>query len=754
MNIRIALRRALRALDQPSGQLWPWGVLHHGTRVALLVAIAFLVHLMFPLAPGPDLPTLEEGMVAEEDLIAQTAFSVPKPPAQLAEERDHAAGGVIPVFEYRESAMDSILGQLDSFMARVDSAANSVEDEEESRRRVANLLSSYGIRPPPAGVDLIHDPEGRERIARVMESVVREEIPKGIALPSELDQEGATRLQVRRAEGDQLLVRDSVLTAPRFYDLAASHPAARDSATEVGLLRLIAIRFFEPSLRFDAEATEADRAAAREAVSPVQGRVLQGERIVGANEVVSRSDVQKALAHQQRLAELDRLEEGTLGFRGVGSVLFNILVLTIFGLLLFFFHRSTYADSRHVFLLATLMVAVTAAAAVVARTEAPVELIPIAFPALAIAALWDGRLALNFALVVAILLTGQAALLGVTPLTTMVLGGAAAALSVRVVRRRSQAWVFSFFIAGAYIAAALTVGLLRAWEPATMGYSAMWGTVNAVASALLAMGFLPVFEGFTRITTDQTLLELGDLNRPLLKRLALEAPGTYAHSINVANLAEAAARGIGANTLLTRVGIYYHDVGKMLKPQYFIENQPQGRNPHDKLKPATSAGVVRNHVVEGIRMAEEAKLPESVKAFIAEHHGTQSISFFYERAVELNPDEDINRRDFSYPGPRPRSRETAIAMLADSVESATRVLTDPTEERVRELVDRIVEGKMAQHQLDLAPLTLAELTRIKKEFVSVLSGMHHQRIDYPTAPAPPREPAAASLAGSEGAALG
>jgi hypothetical protein len=245
------------------------------------------------------------------------------------------------------------------------------------------------------------------------------------------------------------------------------------------------------------------------------------------------------------------------------------------------------------------------------------------------------------------------------------------------------------------------------------------------------MGFLPLFEAFTRITTDQTLLELADLNRPLLKRLSLEAPGTYAHSINVANIAEAAAREIDANALLVRVGAYYHDVGKMVTPQYFIENQARGRNPHEQIDPRKSAQIVRGHVLEGMKLAEQAKVPESVRRFIPEHHGTQSIGFFYDQASQARPDTELDPADFAYLGPKPQIKETAILMLADSVESAMKVLQEPTPERIRALVDRIVEAKISQGQLEDAPLTLREVSRIKEQFTAVLSGMYHHRIDYP-----------------------
>ncbi|MGW8265577.1 MAG: HDIG domain-containing metalloprotein, partial [Longimicrobiales bacterium] len=272
--------------------------------------------------------------------------------------------------------------------------------------------------------------------------------------------------------------------------------------------------------------------------------------------------------------------------------------------------------------------------------------------------------------------------------------------------------------------------LIHHTEPGAALVSLLWAAGNATASAILAMGFMPVFEWMTGITTDQTLLEWADPNRPLLKRLSMEAGGTYAHTINVANLAEAAATAIGANGLLTRVGVYYHDVGKMLKPHFFVENQPGGRNPHDKLKPHTSAAIVREHVIEGERMARDAGVPAVVARFIPEHHGTQLIGFFYEKAREES-DQALNDEEFRYPGPKPRSKETAISMLADSVESATRALKDPTPERVRELIRTIVEGKIRDGQLSDSPLTLKEIDQIQEQFAKVVGGMFHHRLDYP-----------------------
>jgi putative nucleotidyltransferase with HDIG domain len=319
----------------------------------------------------------------------------------------------------------------------------------------------------------------------------------------------------------------------------------------------------------------------------------------------------------------------------------------------------------------------------------------------------------------------------------LLLGGAAAALSVRVVRRRAQGLYLGVVIAVVYAVTAVVLGLMGNREAGEILNGVLWGSVNGVASSLLAMGFMPLFESFTRITTDQTLLELADLNRPILKRLSLEASGTYAHSINVANLAEAAARAIDANPLLARVGAYYHDIGKIAMPQYFIENQARGRNPHDQLDPLRSASIVRQHVLEGMKLAEQARLPACVARFIPEHHGTQPIGFFYEQARQAAPEAEIDPAPYSYQD-RSRRPGTVILMLADSVESAARCC-QATAARIRGLV----ETHRGSQAGELGPGSMMRRSRCRRcprqdQFVAVLSGSYHHRIDYPTAPLLPR----------------
>jgi len=240
-----------------------------------------------------------------------------------------------------------------------------------------------------------------------------------------------------------------------------------------------------------------------------------------------------------------------------------------------------------------------------------------------------------------------------------------------------------------------------------------------------------IFERLFDVTTDITLLELSDLNHPLLKRLSVKAPGSFHHSILVANLAEAGAEAIRANSLLTRVGCYFHDIGKMLKPEYFVENQMGGINKHDNLSPHMSALILSNHVKEGMKLADKHKIPKAVKQFIPEHHGTSLMSYFYHKLLESSDEKEVNESSFRYPGPKPHSKETAIAMLADTVEAASRTLNNPTPQRIRNQVDTLVEKKIGEGQLDECDLTLNQIKQIKEAFVPILTGIHHGRIEYP-----------------------
>jgi putative nucleotidyltransferase with HDIG domain len=269
-------------------------------------------------------------------------------------------------------------------------------------------------------------------------------------------------------------------------------------------------------------------------------------------------------------------------------------------------------------------------------------------------------------------------------------------------------------------------------SPATVGLSALCALVGGPLSVGVVSFLLPVLESAFGITTNSRLLELSNQNLPLLKRLSLEAPGTYQHSLSVSNLAEAGADAVGANALLLRVCAYYHDVGKLVKPDYFVENQRNG-NPHDALLPSMSALVIMSHVKEGLEIAREAKLPLPIRQGIATHHGTKLIRFFFNRAQERSGEDksEVRESDYRYPGPKPHTKELGILLLADAVEAAARTLENPSPAKIQAMIDKIFSNALEDDQLDDCDLTFSELDKVASAFLWVLTNMYHHRIDYP-----------------------
>ena len=311
-------------------------------------------------------------------------------------------------------------------------------------------------------------------------------------------------------------------------------------------------------------------------------------------------------------------------------------------------------------------------------------------------------------------------------------GGTLGVFSVRDIKNRGQFFLSAGLVFTGYVVVMGATWLFLDSSAGLLGSDLLMAGINSFL-LIIAYPLLWIFERAFDITTDLTLLELSDTNRPLLKELSLRAPGTFNHSLQVANLAEAAAAAIGANALLTRVGALYHDIGKMLKPEYFVENQRPGHNPHDQLKPRMSALIIASHVKEGLEMGRQHKLPRLVLDFIPMHHGTTRIEFFYRRALDEQADDSspILESEFRYPGPQPATKETGILMLADGVEAASRSLTDPTHKRLEALIDLIFNQRIDDGQLEETNLTFRDLKQIKETFLSLLLGIYHIRVKYP-----------------------
>ena len=297
------------------------------------------------------------------------------------------------------------------------------------------------------------------------------------------------------------------------------------------------------------------------------------------------------------------------------------------------------------------------------------------------------------------------------------------------IKQRSQVAAIGLYVSLILVIFTLTQGIINKTDIMHLPYNLMFAAANGVLSAILSIGIMPFFESFFGILTPFKLLELSNPNRPLLKRLLIEAPGTYHHSILVGNLAETAAHDIGADSLLTRVSSFYHDVGKLERPYYYKENQVGHENPHDKLPPQVSANFIKNHMSYGIELLQKNKLPQEIIDVIKAHHGNSLIKYFYHREQLSNPDVDVSK--FLYNGPKPDSKESVILMLADSIEAAVRSEEEPTQASITRLIEKIIAQKVSENQFSNADLTFRELEIIKGSFLNVLSGIFHERIAYP-----------------------
>lgn len=702
----------------------------HAPRVALLLVVALVTYLLFPTSAAIDSPIFEVGSVATQNIIAPFGFNVRKSDTDLHEEREQLARSAKPIFVYSAAALDSSQQQLSALMrviaAAVDSAGQRIDGVAAVRAAMARGVALTA----PEGVYLSRS-DRRRALQDAVHRAYAKWLPEGIAASGALDDVQGEML-VRRGTEERNILADSVLSLGNLLRRARALQPDPNSSVADGLYLKLLAGLLHPTIIPDPAATERRRVDLRNSVDVNRYMVRPGEKIVGEHEVVGRAEFDKMHALHDAMQSTVGGDHGVR--RVLGGVAYNALVLAIFGIAILVFRPKLYRSMRALALFAAVFTLVLVVAAIGAQWQ-PVrpELVPVAIAAIIISMLFDTRISMIAAMILAVLAGGQSVYRGTNALFLNLIGGAAAAISMRTVMRREEGYRYVITIGAAYLFAAVTLGLTLGWTARQITASAGFGILNAFISVVLAMFLMPLAERLTGVTTSLTLVEWSDLNRPLLRRLSLEAPGTYAHTIAMANLVEAACNAIGANGLLGRVGTYYHDIGKLAKPQYFVENQAGGRNPHDMLKPGTSATIIRNHIQEGLDLAAEYNLPREIAAFIPEHHGTGHITYFEEKARGGDGGPVPNVADYIYPGPVPQSAETAICMLADGVEASVRVLQDSSPHRVREVIDHIVKQRIDQGQLHQAPLTLRDLDVIKDEFARVFSSMHHARIDYPTA---------------------
>src|SRR3989441_2214335 len=700
-------------------------VRYHLVRWVWVPALALVAHVASPSGGADVAPLPEPGARADKEIVAPFNFVVNKSEDELQREAEELAASAKPIYEFRQHAYDSTATTMAAFFSAVDAAS------DQGPQAIIRAAGEYSTPLTPQEAAYLSKGGKRRAMQQALERLFGRTLAQGVTGPGVLQGEQSRELIVRRGSTESSVIRDQVLTFAQYLNRAKQlHPDAGSSVGDVLYLKLVR-QFFRPTLIPKPLETERRRNELRGSVDPSKYIVRAGDRIVAANEVVTNEAHERLVTLHQEL--LRRGAATTYSIRGVvGPLLRDSLIIAIFWVLMVFYRRETYRDLRQVGLIGALFAILLTQAGLVARSyPTHPEVVFMPFLAMMMTVLFNGRVSMIAAMILAVVVGLQPVFHDVPATFLCVVGGVTAALSVKTLRSRSNFYAPVLIIAAGYTAGALALGLSSGWPVGEIALRGLGGALNGLVSAGLTFFLLPVAEAITHITTDLTLLELSDPSRPLLRRLSLEAPGTYAHSVAMANLVEAACNRIGANGLLGRVGCYYHDIGQVKNPLYLVENQIPGNNPHTQLKAHQSAQIIKAHVTDGLTLAREARLPEAVAAFIPEHHGTTEITYFLDRAKKSGDGGSPRPGDYVYPGPKPHSAETAITMLADSVEAALRVLEDLTPQKIEEVINHIVRTKLNAGQLDEAPMTLRQIDHVKQEFVRIISGMYHNRIDYP-----------------------
>jgi cyclic-di-AMP phosphodiesterase PgpH len=747
-NARLKKARIQSRLSKRRNVVW-----ENGYWVSLLLVggmwmtVVFLLYMVEDLGHTP----LIEGQRAPATVIAEVDFeALDLAATELARRQEE--GAVLPVFAINTTALQSSLRTIDLLFNRL------VELRSEPE-------------PEPAGEDAASEPDDtafpEADIARLapagQEETVRNAIkdaltalwPLGIISTSEKDS---------RFHGVAAAGRISIATGEAEpYTLAViDHLNTPEAATYTLVNRIIedvrpiplswevihrAVReVVQPNLIYDAARTEAARLQAQARVETMTKQVRAGTTLINQGDRVTPQQLEDWRAHSRRLNELQSSHDHLLQWIGRSLLLMLALVICS-GLLQIVRPDIVRSPSRILLLVILSLLSLLSVAGMLylANSTAWIS-----------SSVVEYTLLLAFAPILATILIGPATavVVGVwTSFTAAVMFNNSflifamgllvtiiVAHMARNVRARSRMIRIGLWVGLAQVLYGLSLAVLTQLPPQMILWQALAALLSGLLAALLALLFLPVFESLFDITTDITLLELSDMGHPLLQRLALEAPGTYHHSLMVANLAQSAALEVGANALLVRVCAYFHDIGKLTKPEFFVENTQFRENPHDDLAPSMSTLVIISHVKEGIGMARRAKLPAPIIDAIEQHHGTGLVAYFYHRArTQLEETgnggnaaaREISETDFRYPGPCPQTVEMGILLLADSVEAASRSMEKPTPSRIENLVHDIVDARMQDDQLDDCDLTFAQLKAIKRSFIFTLTNMLHGRVPYP-----------------------
>ena len=633
-----------------------------------------------------------------KDLISPFSFAILKTPDQTARDKEYAIDNVLPIYQFKDDVFKS---QSEAFVNEFDVKwkSNDLEDRDKEvykRRSFALFKHIYDV----GIIDVNPKHKGNE------------------------------------AYYDFSLLKNNVSTRSNSQDVFTNETAlayVKDNLKSTnallsGMVNDLVQSYLKPNLIFDETLTTTVQNNALKSLSTTKGMVQKGELIVANETVIDEEVYQKLVSFKENYdAQTKTIGDDKLIL--LGQVLLVGFVITLLMVFLFLFRKDIFADNRQ---LSLILLVITSMLLVLTWSIkfnlSNLYLIPFCIVPIIIRILFDTRLALNLHLLV-ILIAGFFVPNSFEFVFYQVTAGMVAIYSIKNLVKREQLLISASFILAAYFVSFVGISLLREGSFDEIDWSKFLPFVFSVLLSLLAYPVIYAFERVFGITSDVALIELTNTNNKLLRELAFKAPGTFQHSMQVANLAEAAIFKIGGNSLLVRAGALYHDIGKMENPQYFIENQT-GSSPHDKLPYEQSAQIIIKHVHKGIEITRKYKLPESVIDFIRTHHGNTRVDYFYQSFLKNTPEKFIDENIFRYPGPIPFSKETGVLMLADSVEAASRSLKNPDAAAINNLVERIVDYKLAQNQLDNCDLTLKDLETIKLIFKTMLMSIYHVRIDY------------------------
>ncbi|MHB8917103.1 MAG: HD family phosphohydrolase [Desulfocucumaceae bacterium] len=671
-------------------------------------AVLFLLLLTFFVAADfvPNKVNLQPGEVSRDNIYAPRTV-VFEDRSKTEEKKKLAAQSISPQYERRDEVEPAVLKDIGSVFQRI--GAIQQEPGLNEDERVKKITAAIPFPMSEASLRTLSrlDPESLGLLGKEINGLVSGWMNSGTGVAAE---------NISAAAEDINQKVSAVKLSRAYIELGQ------------GVVKL----FFRPNRFFDAEKTRLLQSASRESVPPVMVTVRKEEKIIGSGDVVTGEHLQKLEA-----LGLSRTE---VPWRAIiGNALLIALLMIVVLFYLYQQNREIYTNAGVLYLLGIIVLVILAVAKgilAIELTRSPElgslmgYMVPIGAAGMLIAILIDSRLAVLVVSVMSLLLAlmaGGQVNFGIVGLV----GGITGVYSVSKLSQRGDLARAGFYTSAANVAVIAVIGIISGASPALIISSAfILGITNGILSSILTNGSLPYLENAFGITSSVRLLELSHPSSPLLKKLLTEAPGTYHHSILVGNLAESAAEVVGGESLLVRVGAYYHDIGKIKRPYFFIENQLSSDNPHDKIAPSLSTLILTSHIRDGLDLAREYKLPQAIMNIIEQHHGSGLVTYFYHKARESGGD-NINEDEFRYEGPRPQTKEAAIVMLADSVEAAVRSMQNRTHGRVEGLVRKLLRDKLLDGQLDQCDLTFKDLEKIAEAFLKVLSGIFHSRVEYP-----------------------